>query len=292
MTVNYLNKHHATLVYAFDLAEGRGGWFWDRYSPGVQLHYGSEGAESHELLTGTEDGTVYKMTGSTDSETAIGCHVRTEARDQGDSRLHKLYGDVMLDADTRSTSITAKIGYDNNTTQSAGSTVTSATRTMYPIDPDSHNWVTARNVCLELEWDSTLPGMAIYTWEPRWHEENAPIKAFSWQISPTDFGLTGFVYTGYIYLPHVSTANLTLVFTLDGTAQSAITIAHGSGSLVKSFVRLPVMKAKMWSVKIYSTAQFRISGKEAELLVKQWGVPSAWRKIPMFADAASSEAAA
>ena len=280
-----------TLVYAFNVAEGRGGWLADSYTPSAVVHYGEEGDNQQALLVGGDDGAVYQFTGVDDNSTAIGCHVRTYADDQGDARLQKLYGDAWFDADTKNADIKVKLGYDNYTTVSTGRILTTDPRDVYPIDPDSQAWVNAKNVCADLIWRADRAGMALYTWEPRWHEQAAPLAAKSWVLPATDFGLDNFLYTGYIYLPHVSTTDLSLIFTIDGTAQAPITITHGAGVVKKTFQRLPVMKGKLFKIRLASAEDFRVLGPEAELLMKQWGQPSAWLRLPMFTDMATSELA-
>ena len=286
-------RTHHTLVWADNIAEGRGGWFADSYTPGLALHYGEEGPNlTPSLLGGGDDGSVYQFTGATDSGASVGCQVRTRTDDQGDIRLQKLYGDVWFDADTKATDIKVKIGYNNYETVSAtGRLLNTDPRDHYPIDPDSSTWITARNVCADLIWRTSVTGIRLYTWSPRWHEEAANLKAKSWQIAETDFGLDNFIYSGYIYLPHVSTADITLTFTIDGTAQPDISITNGSGTFVKTFQRLPVMKGKLWKLKISSSSQFRVAGDEGELLVKEWGRGGPWIHLPIFKDMATSEVA-
>lgn len=191
----------------------------------------------------------------------MGCHIRTRTDDQGDIRLQKLYGDVWFDADTKDTDIKVKIGYNNYETVGDGRLLNTDPRSHYPIEPNPRAWVTARNVCADLIWRSANSSIRLYTWEPRWHEEAANLKAQSWVISETDFGLDNFIYSGYIYIPHVSSTDLTLTFTIDGTAQSDITITNSGGSFAKTFQRLPVMKGKLWKLKIASTSQIRGGGR-------------------------------
>jgi len=288
MTTN-INSKHRTLVFAHNLAEGRGGWSYDEYYTDAVCHYGEEGHATHSLLVGCLDSSVYQMTGTKDGGTAFTCNLRTASENQGDSRLYKLYGDVALDIDTNDGDVTATIGYDDHSSTDTAETVSTSSRSIHPIDPDA--WTTAKNVSLDVSWESDQTAVKLYSWEPRWHEESSPISAYSWSTSEINFGLPGFVYSGYIYLPHISTANLTLTFTIDGT-DHAVTIAHGSGTITKTFQRLPVMKGKLWKLTITSSAEFRIAGQQAELLVKAWGTNMEWRRVPLFVDTATSELSA
>ena len=280
---------NATLVYAYDLEQDQGGWYFDTYNPNVTVHYGEEGDERHALLAGGADGTVYQMAGNTDDSSVISCHVRTRNEDLDDSRPLKLWGDVWIDASTQEADITAQTGYDNWTSTGTATDFSTAGRSSYILDPS--DWVEARNIGLDLAWASSTEGQKLFHWQPRFTGEKAPIRAFSWETSETTFRLQGFVYTGWLMLPHISTADLSLVFTVDGAAQPAIAITHNSGSITKDFIRLPVMKGKVWKLSIYAAERFRVSGNEVELLVKPWGQGGPWRKAQLFADMGPSEIA-
>jgi hypothetical protein len=281
-----------TLVYAFDLMDGRGGWVSvDDYTPDIAIHYGEEGDNVHSLLVGSTTGVLFQYAGVSDNGTAIACQIRTGARDQGDARLHKLYGDIMLDANTNSVNVTATPYFNNFATAGTAATVNTASRLQTPFNV-STAWYAARNIGLDLAWSSSNGGQQFFLWEPRWHEEGAPIIAYSWELPATNFGMNGYIYTGEMYLTHTSTANISLVFTVDNVAQPAITIAHGAGVELKSYIRLPVMKGKLIAIRISSATAFRVDGPTSELRVKQWGTEEAWRSVPMFADMAASESAA
>jgi hypothetical protein len=280
-------QNRRTLVHAFSLMEGRGGWFYDSYTPAVILHYGEE--DTHSLLCGGVNGVIYQYTGVADAGAAIACHFRTASRNQGDPRLFKLYGDVMLDVDTASTDVTATIGINNYTTLSPAITVNNATRTITPLDVGTA-WEDGRNIALDLAWSATAAGMAFYLWEPRWHESGAPIAAYAWEVDHGAFGMEGFLYSGDMYFAYISTAALTMTFTVDGAVHS-VTFPSSSGAILKQYLRLPVMKGKIWQIRVSSTAQFRVHGQECEFHVKQWGANQPWRSVRMFTDMSASEMA-
>jgi hypothetical protein len=230
------------------------------------------------------------MTGVSDAGSAIVGQIRTPSRDQGDSRLNKLYGDIVVDANTNSVNVTATPGFNNHSATGTAFTLNTASRLLTPFNVYTE-WYTARNISIDLGWSTTTGGQQFFLWEPRWHEEGAPVSALSWEICESNFGLNGYLYTGDMYLAHISTVNLSLIFTVDEVAQTTITIAHSAGLLDKTYIRLPVMKGKMFRIRLSSTTAFRVHGKESELRVKQWGAGGPWQTIPMFADMATSEKA-
>jgi hypothetical protein len=269
-----------TLVHAFHLMEGRGGWFSDVYSPSVVVHYGDEGSGVHRVLCGT-DGTIFSLSGDTDNGAAIACKVCTGSRDHGDSRYQKLYGDIMLDANTGGQNLTATPGFNNHSATGTVTTVNNAVRTQTPFDVVATKWYTARNISLDLAWNSTTPSY-LYSWEPRWTEEGGKLLAYSWETCHIAHEQEGFLYLGDLYLVHISTADLSLVITIDEVAQPALTIAHSAGLHKKTYLRMPVMKGKLFKYRLTSTAQFKVEGGDSELRLKPWGKGGPWQVQRLF----------
>lgn len=279
----------ATLVLAFDLGavergEAPGGWLWDIYTPSIRFHYGEEGAGVHSLLMGGQNTHLYQYTGDSDDGTAISMELTTPSRDQGDARAYKLYGDIMLDADTGGVSVTATPYFDNNSTSATPVTVSTASRLQTPI-PFGSSWQTARNISLALIASvSTDARPLFYIWEPRWTFEAAPIVAYSWEISPTTFGAHNFTSMGLVRVAHVSTADLSLILTIDGVAQAAITIANSGGIYAQTVFRVPVMKAKLWKARISSSTAFRLDTRDTFFEVKEWGSDGPYQELRIFSD--------
>jgi hypothetical protein len=270
--------------------EGRHGWFYDSYVPAIRLHYGEEGPNVHSILCGSDNGSVFLLTGDSDNGLPVECQVTTESIDQGDPRHNKLYGDIMLDCNTNSVDVTATPKFDNDSITAASVTVNTATRSQVPI-PFGVEWVAAKNISLDLSWEMDGARSYFYIWEPRYTEEGGKVYAYDWETSFLTHGLPGYYYHGYLYLVHVSTANLTFTITdEDGTVKTSTTIAHSSGLHRKDLIRLPVIKGKMFKYRIASTTQFRIIGQESELLVKPWGMGGPWRRQRIFQDIPHGEA--
>jgi len=277
-----VNQH--TLLYAHDYVADRTGWLYDFYYPTALLHYGEEGANIHNILVGGSNGSIYQLSGGTDAGEPIPCHVLTKALDQADPRNNKLYGDIMVDADTRSGDITATIGFDNNSTQAPAVTLNTATRTQIPI-PVGNPWIVARNICLDLSWNQTADPAYLYIWEPRFTEENTNLYAYTWSTSYLTHGIKGYFIHGYIYLMHTSTADITFTITDEGGIVAAsVTVPHGSGIANKTFVRLPATKGKFFKYTVSSATQFKVDGDNSELLVRPWGSKDPWQRQRIFKD--------
>lgn len=281
-----------TLMHDSGIMEGRGGWFYDLYTPNIIIHYGEEGSGVHAVLCGGLDGGIYQLLGDDDAGVGIGCIALTPSRDQGDTRYQKLYGDIMLDVEPNSSSLAVIPCFDNNTVAGAATTVTGTTRVQTPI-PIGSAWQTARNISLYTAWTNLNTTPLLYTWEPRFTEEGAKVFAYSWETCYLTHDLHGYFYHGYLYLVHVSPADL--IFTIlneDGTTAAAITITASGGTLHhKDLVRLPVCKGKLFKYRLTSTAQFRVEGQESELLVKPWGSDGPWERKRIFQDVPTGSAA-
>ena len=281
----------STLILVKDLMEGRHGWFYDIYDPEILVHYGEEGANQHSILCGGVDGGIYQMTGNSDDGGNVPCRILTESRDQGDTRLNKLYSDIMLDCETGSTNVTATPKFDNDSVSVAAVTVNNSVRTQVPITIGTASQ-TARNISLDLQWNMNGSRQYFYIWEPRYTEEGGKIYAYDWETCFLTHELPGYFYHGYLYLVHISAADLTFTITgEDGTVAASVTLLSSGGLHHKDFIRLPVVKGKIFKYRISSTAQFRIEGQESELLVKPWGMGGAWKRQRIFQDVPRGEAA-
>lgn len=280
---------YATLVLAFDFGavsrgEAAGGWFWDVYTPNVIMHYGEEGSGVHSLLVGTTDTHLYQYAGNSDNGTAFSMELSTPSRDQSDPRSNKLYGDIMLDADTQGLNATCTPYFNNNASSVAAVIVNTVSRLITAI-PLGTAWQTARNISLNIVVSiSTSARPKFYIWEPRWTFESAPISALSWEISPSSFGMDNFKSTGLCKITHVSTVDLSLIFTIDGVVQPTITIPNSSGVYKQTIFHVPVYKGKLYKVRLVSTAEFRLDPRDSFIQVKDWGSDGAYQELRVFGD--------
>lgn len=265
-------------------------WFYDAYTPDVVMHYGEEGAGVHSLLVGGDNGFILQYTGNSDAVGAsqgypIPCIVQTPSLDQGDPRDNKLYGDVMLDADTQTVPVTVTPGFANYSSLVAAVVVTTSSRTQTPVPLDAA-WQTFKNIAIQFTFSINSSNRPLfYIWEPRWTFESAPLSAFSWEISPTTFGMENFKHAGMVKITHVSSSDIQLVFTIDNVVQPTITIPNSGGSnYVQNIFRVPVMKGKIWKVRLASASEFRLDTRDSFFEIKDWGKDMEYQKLRILSD--------
>lgn len=288
---NYLDTSSTrrTLIFIVD----RNGWWFDIYTPGAAVHVGAEGPGVHRLLVGGTDlvaSQLYSLDGTGGDETnPIAYLIGTPSLDQNDPRRNKRYGDVMIDVNPGGSSITAKNHTNNDQNVYTPHTITGAVRAQFPIDFNG-SWVTAKNVGFELSGSilgSSRP--TFYIFEPRWTLEPAGISAYSYEVAETTHGIAGFKHLGACRLTHVSTADLTLTVTVDGIAQTPITITNSGGIYVTVRFRFPVYKGRHFKYRLSSTAEFRLDERDSFFEVGEWARQNPYQELRIFSEYALIE---
>lgn len=285
------SSNRRTLLYVPDLD----GWWYDAYTPGVVFHYGEEGQGVHAILCGGADATtsrLYQLTGNSDNGTAISCQVRTRSADQGEPRLNKLYGDQLADLDAAGVTVTLTPRTNNDATSFTAATTAGASRAQVAV-PFGTSWATARNCSLDFAWSvSTSSHPKLYIWAPRWTFESAPISAIAWEISPSTLGMQGFKHLGRYRITYVSSSALELIVTVDGTAQTAISLASSSGVYTTVIGIFPVYKATLYKFRIgdvSQNAEWRLDTRDSYLEVKEWGSEAPYQQMRIFGNYAMVE---
>ena len=285
------SSNRRTLIYVPDLD----GWWYDAYTPGVVFHYGEEGQGVHAILCGGADATtsrLYQLTGNSDNGTAISCQVRTRSTDQGEPRLNKLYGDQLADLDPASVTVTLTPRTNNDVASYAAVTSAAASRTQVAV-PFGSSWATARNCSLDFAWSvSTSSYPKLYIWAPRWTFESAPISALAWETSPTTLGMKGFKHLGRYRLTYVSSSALELIVTVDGTAQTAISLASSGGVYSTVIGIFPVYKGTLYKFRagdVDQNAEWRLDTRDSYIEVKEWGSEAPYRQMKVWSDYAMVE---
>ena len=123
-----------------------------------------------------------------------------------------------------------------------------------------------------------------YIWEPRFTFVSAPLSAYSWEIDPTTFGMAGYKSIGICRVTHVSTEDLALTFTVDGTAQTPIVIPASAGVYVQTLFRVPVMKGKLYKMRLDSEETFRLDTRDSFFEVKPWGFSGQYQRLRVWSD--------
>ena len=260
-----------------------GGWLFDIYTPTAQCHYGGEGDGVNELIIGGSDGRLYQYAGNVDVSTDVACVVETPSRDQGAPRLNKYYEDCMLDLNPNSVTVSVIPGTNNRATTYTTVTSASASRTQLTV-PLSTAAQTARNISLRITWSvSGASKPVLFLWEPRWAPETAPLAARRWSVQARHFGMPNYKHIGTCKIVHVSSADLTFTVTIDGTAQTAITITNSSSAYAESYFRIPVMKGRLMAFDLTSTADFRLAPDESWLELGEWDRgEQRYQRVPVF----------
>jgi hypothetical protein len=85
-----------------------------------------------------------------------------------------------------------------------------------------------------------------------------------------------------MYISHVSTSDISLVVTVDGVDQSALTVSSSGGIYAKTYLSVPVYKGKSYQYKFTSTEAFRLYKQDCEVSVGEWGRDKSYNLIRPF----------
>jgi len=114
-----------------------------------------------------------------------------------------------------------------------------------------------------------------------------PSACLNWQTELTSLGGVGWQHVRQMNIPHISTADLTLVLSFDQWPTQTRTITNSGGLQTKTRVTLPANKFKLMGLQLSSTQPFRLFQEDVELKVKDWGSMGAYRIIKPFGGKAS-----
>lgn len=280
------SNNPGTLVFVPELD----GWFYDEADRANVFHYGEEGQNVSAIMVGDASGgtgKVYQLAGNSDDGTAIACEGLTPSRDQGDARLNKYYGDIMIDSDCKGVSVTWTPGINNNATTYTPKVLSHTGRDQIAV-PLGATWQTGRNISARFSFsiDSSSKPL-LYIWEPRWTFESAPIKAIAWEISPSTLGMENFKHFGMVRITRISSVATPLIVTVDGIAQTAVNVPSSAGIYATYVFRLPVYKGKLFQLRIAPTdnlTEWRLDGRDSYMEVKEWGSDGPYHKMRVFSD--------
>lgn len=112
--------------------------------------------------------------------------------------------------------------------------------------------------------------------------EPFPESTLNWETEMTSLGLVGYGHVREMNIPHISTADLTLVLTFDDWPTITLTIPNSGGVQAKTKVTLPANKFKLIGFRVYSTSVFRIFAPDLELKLKYWGSTGSYEILKPF----------
>jgi hypothetical protein len=297
---DYIDIHsqRSSLILAFDLGaatrgEAPGGWLWDLYTPAAIMHYGEEGGNVHDILLGCTDGNFYQYTANTsDNGSPISLEFTTPSRDQGDPRSTKLYGDMMLDANTNGLNAICTPYENNNSLAMAPTTVNTPTRTQRTIPITAAAGPSAWSAALNLSLNVTcqVTGAArpfFYILDTRFTDSSAPLAAQSWEFDSTSFGMSNFKHIGLCKIAYSSSTAVTMTMTLDGVPSPVVVTlpAHTAGFSQYIF-RVPVTKFKLAKFRIASSdgSNFNLDTRDSFVEIKDWGKDQQYSNLRVFSD--------
>lgn len=192
------------------------------------------GSEIDTLLCGTSDGFVCIAQGTSDAEFPISCQIDTGAKDFGDSRAKKIYGEIVPELNTNGVSVTLTPYADNyETTLPAGSYINSQQQILPPIDLSGGIGVFARNLGVRITWSSSTAQPEIYSWEPSYLErpEDTFLRADDWG----DGGYEGSKFiTGFLVMADTEGVDKTVELDCDQQTVQSYTMNH-PGQTVKVY---------------------------------------------------------
>lgn len=121
-----------------------------------------------------------------------------------------------------------------------------------------------------------------------------PEETMLWQTELTSLDGLGWQFLRYMNIAYLSTAAITLSFTVDSDngsiAPTTITVPSSSGTQTKLFLQVSANKWKLIGFSAVSTAPFRLWLPDLEVIVRSWGIDSVFRKMKPFGGNASPAA--
>ena len=173
-----------TLTYGMDAK----GWNRYQYTPRITLFVLEKGVANPTMMMGGYDGNLYQpsATATADAGGAISWYMLTPAKDAGDSRALKQFGDVMFDY-MSTTGPTAEILYNNLFTGGPSFTLPpSPTRQQIVMDlvtPPQLGDISVINLNIALFISGTGP-VSLFEWQPSFLPlpEQTTARVGDWQI--------------------------------------------------------------------------------------------------------------
>lgn len=225
-----------TYAMIFNIADR----YWRHYQfgpaiigPPIYSGYSDVRSTSSNLLLGSNDQT-FTHSGTSDNTLPIFCNFSTAALDQGAPRQDKVYGDVIVDADRASTTITIVPQINNRVTALAALTLTTgSSRTRYTLDPFGTGPQQARNISFDFEWNSSANRPIIYLLAPSYvvQPDTTVTRYSDWSVEGRR---TDKYVKGLILECDTSGAAKTVDLEADGVVQTTIT-ATATGRQVLQF---------------------------------------------------------
>lgn len=162
------------------------GWFYDKYTPTIYTHYYDETPTTHLLYAGSINGKIYKLVGGTiDPGGVMVSGVTTPVYNMGDTRAHKRFSEVMIDA-LSAVNISANVQYSYGAvSEGIAALIPAAIRVQNIINLNSGVGRIAANISLDLAWNGAAE---LYEWQPSYYlePETTTSRIMDWENGGTD----------------------------------------------------------------------------------------------------------
>lgn len=238
------------------------------------------------LMIGNEDGTVlegfFDPTVTDDNGTSITCQARTGYDPLDSPQTLKEFGNIIVDADPKSTTITVTPKYNTGTSMSTHS-ITGTGRAKHPFSlSDTYGY----NFGVQLDW---VGPAVVYQLELLYRPDEEIIT--HWEFPETTHGLSGWQHLRDFYVTLRSTGAVTPQLVIDGTTYLPKTVINGveystipstSGEKRKLYLQCPPVRGKVFRY-ILDGGPFRIYGAECEIRVKSHNTQLGYQLLSPFA---------
>lgn len=218
--------------------------------------YGSVGGDDTEtLLCGSNRGIVYLPGGFADDEFPIYGQIDTPAKDFGDSRAKKIYGDIVYEMNSKTETVNFQPWLNNYATSITGKNYSNNVQAVTdPQDLSNGIGVFARNLGVRITWHSSTKAPQLFSWEPSYlsRPEDTFLRADDW--SNAGYEGSKFV-TGFLVEADTEGATKTVAFEMDQGVIETYEMTHNGQTIqvysvkpqaIGSLVRLRPLEAIMW----------------------------------------------
>jgi hypothetical protein len=103
-----------------------------------------------------------------------------------------------------------------------------------------------------------------------WIFDTEPPHKKRWNTQERSFNLPGWGHLRDGYIAIRSAADVTLTVTIDGNAQSGITLSSTSSARRKLYVQYPAFKGKVFKFVLTSASDFKVYNEDTNVWVKPW----------------------
>ena len=187
-----------------------------------------------------------------------------------------------IDADTLNQAVTLQLRTNGDeTTNALGSdtfvfTHNGRQQSQFAFDDSGANQVLAEVV--RLQQTSTNP---LQVFNLTWIFDIEPPHKKRWNTQERSFNLPGWGHLRDGYIAIRSAADVTLTVTIDGNAQSGITLSSTSGARRKLYVQYPAFKGKVFRFVLTSASDFKIYNEDTNIWVKPWNSSVGYKQFQL-----------